>query len=75
MLVLTRKKDESIIIDDNIEIKILYANDGKAKLGISAPKHIQIHRKEVYTEIQEENRRAATSSLNIEALGELLKKK
>jgi len=75
MLVLTRKKDESIIIDDNIEIKILYANEGKVKLGISAPKNIQIHRKEVYTEIQEENKKAATSSLNIEALAELLKKK
>lgn len=75
MLVLTRKKDESIVIGDNIEIVVVGIEDGKVKLGISAPKNIEIHRKEVYVEIQEENKKAATGSLNIGELGKLLKNK
>jgi carbon storage regulator len=59
MLVLTRKKNESIMIGDSIEIKVLEIEGEQIKLGIIAPKHIDIHRKEIYIAIQEENKQAA----------------
>ncbi len=59
MLVLTRKKEQSIIIGDNIEITIVDIQGDQVRIGINAPKNITIYRKEVYMEIQEENRRAA----------------
>jgi carbon storage regulator len=74
MLILSRKKDESIMIDEKIEIKVIAIEEGKVKLGISAPKDIEIHRKEVYLEIQKENKEAAGGNLNLEALGNLFKK-
>ncbi len=55
MLALTRKKDEAIIIDNNIEIRIIDVQGDKVKLGISAPKDISIYRKEIYVEIQKSN--------------------
>lgn len=58
MLILTRKKGETIVIDENIEVTILESSDGKVKIGIDAPKNIDIHRKEVYLSIQEENKNA-----------------
>ncbi|AOT70025.1 carbon storage regulator CsrA [Geosporobacter ferrireducens] len=74
MLILTRKKDESIMIDEQIEIKILSAEDGKVKLGIAAPKNISVLRKEIYMEIRQENQKAAAGQVNIEELKNLLKK-
>lgn len=59
MLVLTRKKDQSIIIGDNIEITVLEIQGDQIRIGIDAPKNVAIHRKEVYLEIQEENKKAA----------------
>lgn len=56
MLVLTRKKGESIIIQDQIELTILSVEGDTVKVGISAPKHVDIFRKEVYLSIQEANR-------------------
>ena len=55
MLVLTRKKEQSIVINDNIEVTIVDIQGDQVRLGINAPRHISIHRKEVYLEIQEEN--------------------
>ncbi|MBP2241982.1 carbon storage regulator [Cytobacillus eiseniae] len=55
MLVLTRKQMESIIIGDDIEIIVLSIDGEQIKLGINAPNSIEIHRKEVYLSIQEEN--------------------
>ena len=52
MLVLTRRENESVVIGDNVEITILYVSGNKVRLGISAPKDIPIHRKEVYQAIQ-----------------------
>lgn len=73
MLILTRKKDESIVIGDNIEIKVVSIEDGKVKLGINAPKNIEIHRKEIYEEIQRENKAAANvGELDLEVLKKLL---
>lgn len=63
MLILTRKANESIIIKDNIEIIVVGIEDGKVKLGIKAPKEIDIYRKEVYETIQNENKQAAATKL------------
>jgi len=52
MLVLSRGKNESIIIGSNIEIIIVNINAGRVRLGITAPKSISVHRKEVYEAIQ-----------------------
>ncbi|MFC7062472.1 carbon storage regulator CsrA [Halobacillus seohaensis] len=65
MLVLNRKEGESVRIGDDIEIKIVALEGGQVKLGIDAPKHVDIHRQEVYVAIQEENAEAATFSENI----------
>lgn len=74
MLILTRKKGQSIVIDDNIEVTILESGDGNIKLGIEAPKNIQIHRKEVHVEIQKENNMAKNSkNIDINSLKDFLK--
>lgn len=63
MLALTRKKDESIMIGDTIEVKILEIVGDKVRLGIEAPQNIAIHRQEIYLQIQEENTRASQNIL------------
>lgn len=74
MLILTRKKGESIIIDDDIEVTILEASDGKIKLGIDAPKNIDIHRKEVHQSIQDENKKSKSSmKIDLKSLKNFLK--
>jgi carbon storage regulator len=59
MLVLSRQKDETIIIGDDIEITVVDIRGDKVRLGVSAPKQISVHRKEVYDAIRRENREAA----------------
>ena len=61
MLVLTRKKNESIVIGNNIEIKILKMGRNTVEIGISAPKSYSIFRKEVFEEIQKTNVEAIKS--------------
>ena len=56
MLALTRKKGESLVINNNIEVTILEIRGDQIKLGISAPRDVSIYRKEVYLQIQEENK-------------------
>ena len=73
MLALSRKKNESIIVNNNIEITILDIRGDQVKVGIAAPKEVPIYRKEVYLQIQEENK-AATNTDGISALADLLKK-
>lgn len=65
MLVLSRKLNESIQIGDNIEITILSIQGDQIKLGINAPKEIDVHRKEIYASIQESNSEAASTPPNI----------
>ena len=72
MLALSRKKDEAIVVNNNIEIKILEIKGEQVKLGISAPKSVPIYRKEVYAQIQDANQAAANESA-MEALKNLLK--
>ena len=58
MLALSRKKNEALVINNNIEITILDIKGDQVKIGISAPKQIPIYRKEVYLQIQKENEAA-----------------
>jgi carbon storage regulator len=71
MLALSRKKNEAIIINNNIEITVLDIRGDQIKLGIAAPKEIPIYRKEVYIQIQNENKQATDIS-GIEELKKLL---
>ena len=73
MLILSRKQDESIIIDGNIEIKVLEIDEGKVRLGIEAPRDIDIFRKELYLSIQEENIEAAKTKVDLEKISKLFK--
>ena len=70
MLVLSRQKDETIIIGDDIEITVVDIRGDKVRLGVSAPKSISVHRKEVYLQIQQENR-AASAAPDASALDSL----
>ncbi|MBP5600362.1 MAG: carbon storage regulator CsrA [Lachnospiraceae bacterium] len=58
MLALSRKKNEALVINNNIEITILEIKGEQVKIGISAPKEVPIYRKEVYLQIQESNKEA-----------------
>lgn len=62
MLVLTRSREEGIVIGDAIEVKVLDIRGDRVRLGVIAPDDVTIHRKEVYLAIQEENREAARDS-------------
>ncbi|MBF0705138.1 MULTISPECIES: carbon storage regulator CsrA [Bacillaceae] len=73
MLVLGRKKGESIVINDEIELKIISIEGDTVKLGVEAPKNIAIHRKEVYEAIQSENKLAAMQEFSLEDLKEFQK--
>lgn len=70
MLALTRKKGESLVINNDIEITILEIRGDQIKLGVSAPKEVPIYRREVYAQIQQENRKSADAQ-NAQALKEL----
>ncbi len=59
MLVLSRQRDETIMIGDNIEVTVVDIRGDKVRLGINAPKEISVHRKEVYDAVRRENRAAA----------------
>ena len=59
MLVLTRQRDQTIMIGDDVEVTVVDVRGDKVRLGITAPRHISVHRKEVYDHIREENRAAA----------------
>lgn len=65
MLVISRKKGESILIGEDIEITVTKIEEGTVKLSISAPRSITILRKELYREIEEENKNSAASDISI----------
>ena len=71
MLALSRKKNEAIMINNNIEITVLDIRGDQVKLGIAAPKEIPIYRKEVYLQIQQENKQA-TDIASLDELKKLL---
>ena len=70
MLALSRKKNEALIINNNVEITVLEIKGEQVKLGISAPKEVPVYRKEVYVQIQDANKEAADIS-GMEALKNL----
>ncbi len=71
MLALTRKKDQALIINNNIEIKILDIKGDQIKLGVQAPHEVSVYRKEIYQQIQEANKEAM-SGHDADSLSELL---
>ena len=72
MLALSRKKDEAIVINNDIEVTIIEVKGDQVKLGITAPKSVPVYRKEVYLQIQEANRAAANETAQaMEALKKL----
>lgn len=68
MLILSRKKEESLIINGNIEIKILEVVNGNVKLGVVAPKEVQVHRKEVFDKIKQENKESSRTVKSIKSI-------
>ena len=74
MLALSRKKDEAVIINDDIEITIIEIKGDQVKIGISAPKSVPIYRKEVYMQIQNAKKEAA-QYVDIKNIKELFTKK
>ena len=62
MLVLSRQRDETIMIGDDVEITIVDVRGDKVRLGITAPDRIAVHRKEVYEAIRRENTEAASAA-------------
>jgi len=64
MLVLSRQRDESIIIGDNIVVTIVDVRGDKVRLGIEAPREVSVHRREVYEAIQRENQAASKIQLD-----------
>lgn len=75
MLVLSRKKEQSIMINEQIEVIVMDIVDGKVKLGIKAPKEIEIYRKEIYDDIKDANKVAAKNSKgNMKTLKEFFEK-
>lgn len=71
MLVLSRGRDQSIVIGDKVVVTIVDIRRDKVRLGIDAPEEIPVHRREVYEAIQRENRRA--TQLEPEDLGRLVR--
>ena len=74
MLVLTRRPGESVMIGDDVVLTVLDVRGDVVRLGIKAPRSIQVHREEVYRELQRVNREAASPTDNaVEALSRMLK--
>ena len=71
MLALSRKKNEAIVINNNVEVTILEIKGEQVKLGITAPREVPVYRKEVYAQIQDSNKEAVSVD-GMEALRNLL---
>lgn len=67
MLVLTRKRGQSIMLGDEIEISIVEVNGDAVRIGIKAPRELTIYRREIYEAIQEENIRASKAAAELAA--------
>lgn len=76
MLVLTRKPNESIMIGDDVEVSVVEVKGDQVKLGITAPKSIKVHRKEIFLAIQSENIDASRPVIDrLGEIGGIFKKK
>ncbi|MDP2872544.1 MAG: carbon storage regulator CsrA [Bacillota bacterium] len=74
MLVLTRKRNQSIIIGDEVEVTVLEVRGDQVRLGINAPRRVSVHRREVYDEIQLANQEAARSRRGLARALDFLKR-
>jgi len=68
VLVFTRRRNEAIIVADGIEIRVLRVSKDAVRLGVTAPADVPVHRQEIYDQIREENRRAASSPATLPAV-------
>ncbi|MCR5728624.1 MAG: carbon storage regulator CsrA [Lachnospiraceae bacterium] len=73
MLALSRKSNESIMLGNDIEITVLEIKGDQVKIGVKAPKSVAIFRKEIYLQIQEENKKAAEQNVDKETIENLFK--
>ncbi len=73
MLALSRKKDESIMLGNDIEITVLEIKGDQVKIGVKAPKSVTIFRKEIYDQIQEENKKAVEQNVDKDTIEKLFK--
>jgi len=64
MLVLTRKRNQSIVVNDNIELTIIDIQGDQVRVGINAPKDVKVFRKEVYVEMTQENKEASNVTMD-----------
>ena len=71
MLALARKINQSIMIGSDIEITVLEIKGDQVKIGINAPKSVPIYRKEIYMQIQDENKKASEGEIDVEVLNKL----
>ena len=71
MLALARKINQSIMIGSDIEITLLEIKGDQVKIGINAPKSVPIYRKEIYMQIQDENKKASEGERDVEVLNKL----
>ena len=74
MLVFTRKRHEATVIGDGIEVRILRVGRDSVRLGVTAPSSVSVHRREIYDQIREENRVAASATTSVEDLAERLRR-
>jgi carbon storage regulator len=74
MLVLTRRVNERIIIGDDVEVTVVEIRGEQVKIGIEAPKDTKVYRKEIFDEIQAENKRALSAEKNIDEVAEQMSK-
>jgi len=71
VLILSRREKESIVINGEIEVSVIEISDGRVRLGINAPKSMDVHRKEIYDKIIEETRQAAKGKNRLNELGKI----
>ena len=74
MLALSRKKDEAIIINDDVEVTVIEIKGDQVKLGITAPKSVPIYKKKLYEQIKDANKEATQQAIDVKALNQLFKK-
>lgn len=74
MLVFTRRRGETIMIGDGIEVQVLRVGRDGVRLGVVAPAHVPVHRREIYSQICEANRAAANPSADLAALSRRLQR-
>jgi len=72
MLALSRKVNESIMLGNDIEVTVLEIKGDQVKIGIKAPKNVSIFRKEIYVQIEEENKKAAEQTVDRETIEKTL---